>query len=88
MASRIALPRGSDPQCAGDGGRDGLLVAADWGLEIPAAPERWNARAHGAVDRSEEADAAPGINLALLIVLGVACWIVIVLFGAALVSWW
>ena len=64
---------------------DGPLVAADWGLEIPAAPQRWDARADASARPPEKAD--NGMNLLLLIVLGMASWLLIVAFGIALVSW-
>lgn len=83
----IAPARTRGRHCDRDQKADGPLVAADWGLEIPAAPQRWDARGHASARPLEETDDGKGMNLLLLIVLGVAPWLVIVALGCALVSW-
>lgn len=84
---RPGAPARPGRHCSPDPRADALLVAADWGLEIPAAPQRWDARIHANAGTPEEADDGKGMNLLLLIVLGVASWLVIVALGFALVSW-
>lgn len=84
---RPGAPARPRRHCARDPNGDGLLVAADWGLEIPAAPHQWDARTHANARPPEETDDGKGMNILLLIVLGVASWLVIVALGFALVSW-